>query len=193
MITFTDISALLAARSASEAARRFAESIVDAVREPLLVLDGHLQVISASRSFYQRFQVSLEETVGRRLYDLGNRQWDIAALRELLESILPRDQTVDGFAVDCELPNVGRRKMMLNARRMRGSIGADPAGHGRSAEPLTHSRRRLDQPLSLPKRSFQVRKASRISLFRCSSSHGLLRYLWIEPLLMASVTAVISE
>ncbi len=120
VITFTDISALLAAQSASEAARRFAESIVDAVREPLLVLDGHLQVISASRSFYQRFQVSPEETVGRQLYDLGNRQWDIVALRELLESILPRDQTVDGFAVDCELPNVGRRKMMLNARRMAG-------------------------------------------------------------------------
>lgn len=120
VITFTDISALLAAQSASEAARRFAESIVDAVREPLLVLDGHLQVISASRSFYQRFQVSPEETVGRQLYDLGNGQWDIVALRELLESILPRDQTVDGFAVDCELPNVGRRKMMLNARRMAG-------------------------------------------------------------------------
>ena len=67
-------------------ARELAESIVDTVREPLIVLDGKLKVISASRSFYRDFQVTPEETVGRPLYDLGNRQWDIPDLRELLET-----------------------------------------------------------------------------------------------------------
>lgn len=119
VITFTDISGLHAAQSA-QAAQHFAESIVDTVREPLLVLDGDLLVISASRSFYQRFQVRPEETIGQRLYDLGNRQWDIPALREQLGTILPRDLTIVGFAVDCELPQVGRRRMLLNARRIPG-------------------------------------------------------------------------
>lgn len=97
-----------------------AESIVDAVREPLLVIDGDLLVISASRSFYRRFQVRPEDTVGQRLYDLGDRQWDIPALRELLGTILPRDQTVDQFAADCEMPHSGRCRVMLNARRITG-------------------------------------------------------------------------
>ncbi len=123
VITFTDITGRVAAEARACEAQRFAENIVDTVREPLLVLDGNLTVRSASRSFYRFFRVGREETIGRRLYDLGNRQWDIPALRRLLSEILPRDQAVDEFVVDCDLPDVGHRKILLNARRV---VGEQP-------------------------------------------------------------------
>jgi len=120
VITFTDISARVAAESQSRAAQHFAQSIIDSVRVPLLVLDANLTVVSASRSFYQRFQVGREASIGQRLYDLGDGQWNIPALRELLASILSRDQVVEELAVDCELPAHGHGKMLLNARRIPG-------------------------------------------------------------------------
>jgi two-component system, chemotaxis family, CheB/CheR fusion protein len=102
-------------------ARELAESIVDTVREPLIVVDGALRVVSASRSFYQRFHVAPEETVGRLLYELGNRQWDIRALRELLESVLPGHRSFDAFPVEHEFPVIGRCRMLISARRIVGS------------------------------------------------------------------------
>ncbi|MBU2493084.1 MAG: PAS domain-containing protein, partial [Bacteroidetes bacterium] len=67
----------------------FAENIINTVREPLLVLDKDLRVLKASRSFFNFFKVNSEETIGRLIYDLGNKQWNIPKLRELLETILP--------------------------------------------------------------------------------------------------------
>ena len=81
----------------------YAESIVDTVREGLVVLDANLRVISANRSFYEAFKVKPGETEGQLLYDLGNRQWDIPKLRELLEEILPTDATFDNFQVEHRL------------------------------------------------------------------------------------------
>ena len=104
-------------------ARELAESIVDTVREPLIVVDGALRVVSASRSSYQRFHVAPEETVGRLLYELGNRQWDIPALRELLETVLPRHRSFDAFAVEHEFPIIGRCTMLVSARRIVGTAG----------------------------------------------------------------------
>jgi two-component system CheB/CheR fusion protein len=83
-------------------------------------------VVSASRSFYRSFRVAAEETVGRTIYDLGNRQWDIPALRELLETILPRDQSFDGYVVEHDFPALGRRRMLLNGRRLVGNAGDAP-------------------------------------------------------------------
>jgi len=87
------------------------------------VLDGALKAVSASRSFYQNFLVSKEDTVGRQLYELGNRQWDIPKLRELLETILPDNQVLEGFKVEHDFPSIGKRKMLLNARRITGNAG----------------------------------------------------------------------
>ena len=95
-----------------------AQAIVETVREPLLVLSGELRVKSANRSFYRTFQVSPEETENRRLYELGNHQWDIPKLRELLEDILPEDGQIHDFEVEHDFPNVGRRAMLINARRL---------------------------------------------------------------------------
>ena len=120
VLTFTDITKRMLAESAIKDARELAESIVNTVREPLVVLDGALKVISASRSFYENFRVAPQDTVGRRLYELGNRQWDIPKLRELLETRLPGDQLLEGFAVEHDFPVIGKRKMLLNARRITG-------------------------------------------------------------------------
>lgn len=96
----------------------YAESIINTVREPLIVLDQDLRVVSASRSFYEVFKVKPEETVGRLLYDLGNKQWDIPKLRELLETILPQQTTFDNYEVEHDFAIIGRRVMLLNARQI---------------------------------------------------------------------------
>ncbi len=103
---------------AQQETREYAESIVETVREPLVVLDADLRVISANRSFYETFKTKPGETLGQLLYDLGNRQWNIPKLRELLEEILPTDTTFDNFEVEHEFKTIGRRVMHLNARRM---------------------------------------------------------------------------
>jgi len=97
---------------------KYAESIVETVHEPLVVLDANLRVISANRSFYQTFKVTAEETERQLIYRLGNHQWDIPKLRELLEDILPKKTTFDDFEVECRFPNIGRRIMLLNACRL---------------------------------------------------------------------------
>jgi len=96
----------------------YTESIVQTMREPLLVLDSDRRVITANRSFYQAFQIEPGEVEGKILYDLGNRQWDIPKLRKLLEEILPKSTVFLDFEIDHDFRNLGRRIMVLNARRI---------------------------------------------------------------------------
>jgi len=98
--------------------QEYSESIVDTIREPLIVLDEDLRVVTASRSFYEFFKVNPEETVGQLIYNLGNKQWDIPRLRELLENILPHQATFDDYEVEHDFPSIGKRTMLLNARRI---------------------------------------------------------------------------
>src|SRR5580700_10306 len=95
-----------------------AQAIVDTVDEPLVVLDSQLRVITASRSFYLKFQVNRQNTQGRLLYDLGEGQWNIAELKTLLEKILPEHGIVEAYEVDREFPGLGRRTMRLCARKV---------------------------------------------------------------------------
>ena len=118
VLTFAEVTDFKLASEAARLARQLAEGIVNMVGEPLIVLNGGLQVVSASRSFYQHFKVTAEETLGRKIYDLGNGQWDIPALRELIENILPHDQAFEGHVVEHDFPGLGRRRMVLNARRI---------------------------------------------------------------------------
>jgi two-component sensor histidine kinase len=94
-----------------------AQSIVDTVREPVVVLDKGLRVIAASRSFYSAFKVSPEDTQGRLLYALGDGQWDIPKLRVLLDKIIPEHGVMEDYEVEHEFPNLGYRTMRLNARQ----------------------------------------------------------------------------
>ena len=98
--------------------QNYAQNIVDTVREPLLILDATLRVRSANRAFYQTFHVSPEETEGRLIYELGNGQWDIPDLRTLLEDIVPKSSVFDDFELEHTFPAIGRRVMLLNARKL---------------------------------------------------------------------------
>lgn len=122
-----DLSELLAAGERHEKAEEtlreslaFVQAIVETVREPLVVLDADLKVVSANPAFYRTFKASPQETEGRFIYDLGNRQWDIPRLRKLLEEIIPRDTFFDDFEVQHNFPAIGPKSMLLNARRLPG-------------------------------------------------------------------------
>jgi len=96
----------------------YAASIVDTVRQPLVVLDADLRVRSANRPFYETFKVLPENSEGRLLHELGDHQWDIAELRGLLEQIVGESRELRDYAVDQRFPTIGRRTMLLNARRL---------------------------------------------------------------------------
>ena len=102
----------------SDDASALANAIVDTIREPLLVLDQDLRVVAASRSFYLTFKVNRQDTEGRLLYTLGNGHWDIPALRLLLEQIVPEHTAMEAYEVEQEFPGIGRRTMLLNARKV---------------------------------------------------------------------------
>ncbi len=95
-----------------------ASDIVETVPSALIVLDRNLNITSANRAFYQTFRTSADETEGCLIYDLGNRQWDIPALRTLLESVIPHRASVEGFEVEHDFPTIGRRTMLVNARKI---------------------------------------------------------------------------
>ena len=133
---------------------RVAEAVVETIREPLLVLDDDLVVRVANPAFYETFRTSPDETIGVSLYELGNGQWDIPALRRLLEEIVPEDAAVEDFEVRHDFPDIGRRVMEVNARRiaMSGEGGssillaiADVTERHRSREQLERHARALER------------------------------------------------
>ena len=117
-IVRAQISERKRAEETFERVQKYAESIVETIREPLLVLTPDLKVITANHSFYATFEVTPEETEGRFVYSLGNRAWDIPSLRELLEKIIPQNTHFNDFEVVHEFPIIGRRTILLNARRI---------------------------------------------------------------------------
>lgn len=99
-------------------ALEYTKSIVNTVRAPIVILYEDLTVALANRPFYQFFQVKPGETENQHIYDLGNRQWNIPKLRELLEDILPKTSSFDNFEVEHDFPDIGKRIMLLNACRI---------------------------------------------------------------------------
>jgi len=120
IITYVDIDTSKKNLTLAQEAREYAEAIVETVREPLLVLDANLQVKSANKAFLQTFLVTPEETADKIIFDLGNGQWNIPALRVLLEDILSEETMFEGYEVVHDFPNVGHKKMLVNARRIVG-------------------------------------------------------------------------
>jgi len=109
---------IISVELAAEQAHHYAESIVQTIREPLLVLDADLKIISANRNFYGTFKVTPDETLGTFIYDLGNKQWDIPKLRKLLEEVLPEKEAFDDFEVEHHFESIGHKVMLLNARQI---------------------------------------------------------------------------
>jgi two-component system, chemotaxis family, CheB/CheR fusion protein len=123
VMTFADITAIkqleesLREQQPRQAARDYAENIIATIREPLVVLDGELRIVSASRAFYQTFQVTPADTEGRLLYEIGQRQWDIPSLRQLLEDILPKNTHLSTSGWSTIFRPSGK-VLLLNARQI---------------------------------------------------------------------------
>jgi len=117
-ITFADISDLKKVQGQMADRTEYAEGIIRTVREPLVVLNSELRVVSANPSFYKTFEVKPKEIEGQLLYDLGNRQWDIPALKQLIDELLTKKAEVEDFLMEHEFPRIGRKRMLLNARRI---------------------------------------------------------------------------
>ena len=96
----------------------YIKTVVDIVREPILVLDQDLRIMAANEPFYQTFQVEQKDTENKVVYELGNGQWNIPDLRKLLENILPKNTFFKGFEVTHDFPIIGRKIMILNAREI---------------------------------------------------------------------------
>ncbi|HTZ18560.1 MAG TPA: CheR family methyltransferase [Dissulfurispiraceae bacterium] len=122
VINFTDITTmkkmsetLEEKKSAAQQALCFAEAIIETLREPFVVLDNGMMVLSANRPFYETFAVDPDQTEGMLLFDLGNGQWDSPQLRKLLSDVRLRDESFHDFAVEHDFPSIGRKKILLNA------------------------------------------------------------------------------
>lgn len=118
IVTFVNITELQRSEEAVYSEKEVSEKIVQTVREGMLVLKPDLTVEFANDPFYEMFAVEKDETVGQRIYNLGNNQWDIPELRKLLEDILPQTKVFNDYRVEHEFEQVGRRMMVLNARRL---------------------------------------------------------------------------
>ncbi|HLD35591.1 MAG TPA: ATP-binding protein [Planctomycetota bacterium] len=166
-----------AIKKSADAALEYAESIINTVREPLIALDQDLRVVSVSRSFYEVFKVNPEETVGQLIYDLGNKQWNIPKLRELLETILPQKATFDNYEVEHNFATIGRRIMLLNARQIQRVLGKERIIL-LAIEDVTE-RREIEKGLEkarvkLEEVSIELKRTSRVkSEFLANMSHEL--------------------
>ncbi len=118
VITFSDITQQKTAQKQVQDALFYANSIIDTIREPLIILDKDLNIESANKSFYKTFKMNKSETEGIKLYDLLDEQWNIKKLRELLENVLPKNTHFEDFEVENNFPNVGHKKMLVNARKV---------------------------------------------------------------------------
>jgi signal transduction histidine kinase/CheY-like chemotaxis protein len=147
----------------------YAQDIVDTVREPLLMLDITLRVRSANRAFYETFQVTAQETENQLIYELGNGQWDIPALRTLLQDIIGTSSVFNDFELEHTFPVIGRRVMLLNARKLR------PGSHAEllvlAMEDVTQRRRAEEEVAKATKASETANKTK--SLFLANMSHEL--------------------
>ncbi|MFI3123576.1 MAG: CheR family methyltransferase [Methylococcales bacterium] len=122
VLTFTNITSRVKA-IATEDALILAEGIVNTIREPFVVLDGNLNIVFASRTFYRIFKTTQEEAIERSIYTIGDKQWDTTALHELFDNILEIDKPLDNYEIYYNFPIIGKRLLTMNARRIVGKVG----------------------------------------------------------------------
>ncbi len=169
VLAMEDVTERRQAEADFRAIETYAQDIVDTVREPLLIHDTTLRVQSGNRAFYHTFRVSPEETENRLIYELGNGQWDIPALRTLLEDIVPKSSVFNDFELEHDFPELGRRVMLLNARKLQ-------AGHHGellvlAMEDVTE-RRRAEEEVAKAKEASEMANRTK-SLFLANMSHEL--------------------
>ncbi len=118
VVTFSDVTRLKRTEGELRSEKMFAEQIIETVRQPLLVLDEKLWILSANQAFYETFEVEAKDTAGRQIYELGNGQWDIPQLRTLLEEVVPRQAAFQDFRVEHLFQQIGQKVMMVSGRRI---------------------------------------------------------------------------
>jgi two-component system CheB/CheR fusion protein len=118
VITLVDIDDEQRSITRLESASQYSDAILETIREPVLVLDANLRVRKANRPFYEKFRLNRRKTENTPLYKLGNGEWNVPELRKLLEEILPRNRSLENYKVEQDLPGLGRRTLLLNARRL---------------------------------------------------------------------------
>jgi signal transduction histidine kinase/DNA-binding response OmpR family regulator len=169
LLALEDVTERRRAQSLLEQIETYAQDVVDTVREPLLILDSSLRVHSANRAFYQTFHVSSGETENQLIYQLGNGQWDIPALRTLLEDIVPKSSVFNDFELEHNFPFIGRRVMLLNARKLRQGSHAELLVL--AMEDVTE-RRRSEAEVAKAKEAAETANRTK-SLFLANMSHEL--------------------
>jgi two-component system, chemotaxis family, CheB/CheR fusion protein len=117
-VTFIDISTIKNTQEKMQSAIKYAEAVFNTVREPLVVLDTHLKIVSANRSFYKTFKLKKQFTEGEKLYEIEDESWNIPSLRNLLEDILENETEMDDYEFEHNFPKMGHKKMLLNARKI---------------------------------------------------------------------------
>jgi signal transduction histidine kinase/DNA-binding response OmpR family regulator len=169
VLAIEDVTERRATQASLRAIESYAQDIVDTVRKPLLILDPGLRVHSGNRAFYDTFAVSAAETEGRLIYELGNGQWNVPALRTLLEAIIPRGSVFNDFELEHDFPAIGRRVMLLNARKLK------PGDHDEllvlAIEDVTE-RRRTEQEVVNAREAAESANRTK-SLFLANMSHEL--------------------
>lgn len=147
VLVLVDIDALKSSELATRAARDYAEAALRTTPGPLLVLHDDMRVNTANEAFYKTFKVTAATTVGRLIYDLGNGQWNIPKLRELLEKILPQKKVFNDFEITHEFKDIGRRTMMVSGRSVTSAEGVPATRILLGIEDVTERRRRHEHQL----------------------------------------------
>ncbi|HXI11153.1 MAG TPA: response regulator [Thermoanaerobaculia bacterium] len=169
LLAMEDVTERRRSQQLLEQIESYAQDVVDTVREPLLILDSSLRVHSANRAFYLTFHVSSEETENQLIYELGNGQWDIPDLRTLLEDIVPMSSVFNDFELEHDFPVIGRRVMLLNARKLRQGSHAELLVL--AMEDVTE-RRRVEAEVAKAKEAAETANRTK-SLFVANMSHEL--------------------
>src|SRR6185503_3062071 len=118
LLAIEDVSEERAARAESKRNWQLTQSIVDTIRDPLVVLETNMTIVTASKAFLTIFGISEAETHGRRLSELLQHQWDVPSLRHLMEKVLPDNKPIESFEIEDDFPSLGRRVFNLNARKI---------------------------------------------------------------------------
>jgi nitrogen-specific signal transduction histidine kinase len=171
VLTMEDVTQRRRTEADLKSIEAYAQNIVDAVREPLLVLDAALRIQSANSAFYQTFQISREEAEHRLIFELGNGQWDIPVLRTLLgnEETLSKNSVFNDLEVEHEFPAIGRRVVLLNSRKLQ--VGYHEGLLVLTLEDVTE-RRRFEEEAAKAKETAETANKTK-TLFLANMSHEL--------------------